>query len=466
MCIRDSLSAFSNYDLNEAARENARRRLAQYLARSDVNIEDLKQKVQSLHEASTRTSPALKRFVILLTEGDDVFSMNFVLSHSGARSLYLHLSVIENMDRGQLAALAEHADRNLLKGKAEKDIPEEIFTSIKTTWDEMIASRLEQKIQSMAERLGAHLLPEQIEGFLERLSSASQFSNRLGLWNELRALEFLFQSGHEPVTVEARRISRGEYEIEFNPVTMELAKIITRADGAEIREVITEFDGLVRKPDGRIAIVETKSFFGKIRNARDEIIRKLEKYEEYRADIEALLGEPFDIIFVIDNQDIEKPLRETLPQLSSRFATLGTISFEFLQEFILPGVTPEEVRPVAEALAEEGLERAPPEIQQVTDAEAEEIVQHAVILTNDQRLPRDKEGIPMMEESSLPVAVDESEMRALLLREEFRPQYRFEYNGVTIFLSNPYLVSEGREAVVAYLRAQDGTIRLLSLIHI
>ncbi|MCK5219358.1 hypothetical protein KAR10_07545, partial [bacterium] len=148
---------------SDDARIKARDKLAQYLARSPDSENELKSALEMIFtnikdSSLTQTS----RLVILLSE-NDIFSQGQVLAHSGKKSIYIHINVLQAaQDLGMneiIKTIFEHEDRDLARGYHADDIPDKDFVQVREIWEKV---REVQAIRELADEYGlleAPILP-------------------------------------------------------------------------------------------------------------------------------------------------------------------------------------------------------------------------------------------------------------------------------------------------------------------
>ncbi|MFW6172403.1 MAG: HEAT repeat domain-containing protein [Elusimicrobiota bacterium] len=142
--IAEKLISGFVYD-NDKEKEYAKKELIKYLKKND-NRNELKNNLKYIIENAKKSNQDTlkhRRFVVLFAEEkllkeDDVFRYGDVLFHAGKNSIYTHLDTLNifrnSKNKNVLNAVLEHEDRDLNKGRHEKDIPDNDFDKVKLLW--------------------------------------------------------------------------------------------------------------------------------------------------------------------------------------------------------------------------------------------------------------------------------------------------------------------------------------------
>jgi len=155
--IAIALTSALHYNSDDA-RVNAQNQLAQYFARSDVNIPLLKERIKLAYQMAKKAhqpelltprkdkpkhSISKLRLVILLTD-DDVFATGKALAHTGLKeqSIYIHIDTLRNIEtddeKTALQSILEHEYADMIYGSHDKDIKESEWQKVKKLWDKLL----------------------------------------------------------------------------------------------------------------------------------------------------------------------------------------------------------------------------------------------------------------------------------------------------------------------------------------
>lgn len=240
--------------------QNAYRQLVEYLKRPG-NMEDLKRRFKTAFESIKMSSGNLhaRELVVLLDDNYDMFSMGFCLVHMGRfkqrDSIYIHKNILDPDSIRFVKQILEYADRCLEAGVMLNDIDN--FTQLRKWWSDFMKKRFETKINELikSHRQAGLVLASDIKG---RMFSAESFSSLMGIWNEFRALEYLTWFGYK-VKRAGTQVGRSD-KGGFNQT---------------VDHVLLEYDGLLTNENDGGVLVETKSWYFSVDDAKAHITSAL-----------------------------------------------------------------------------------------------------------------------------------------------------------------------------------------------
>jgi len=186
---------------SDAERTKAQESLSLYL-KDRANYDSVREKLAVLLDVALSSGQAElrgRRLVLLLTNGEDVFSMGFALVHAGNNNIYLHQCAVkeDDYDKQMLSLGVEYAARLLSVEKAKRSdqrIVKHEFRKLRNWWSGIMKANFDSRIDALEKTMEKNGL--NLDNLRERIKETESFQEFLGVWNEFRGIRLLIEEGY------------------------------------------------------------------------------------------------------------------------------------------------------------------------------------------------------------------------------------------------------------------------------